>query len=162
MSKGSMILPADYADWLAGVKQRIAGARQHALLAANEEQIRLYHDLGRDILERQNREGWGAKVIDRLSADLSAAFPDMKGFSASNLKYMKFFARECPDLLISQQSADQLSWFHIVTLSGIEKPIGVADYQLVRALPEPLDTCLPSIAELESKLSRDLRDEETD
>ena len=45
-------------------------------------------------------------------------------------------------------------------LSGIEKPIGVADYQLVRALPEPLDTCLPSIEELESELSRELDNEE--
>ena len=344
MSRRSMVLPADYADWLAGLKKRIAGARQRALLAANEEQICLYHDLGRDILERQNREGWGAKVIDRLSADLRAAFPEMKGFSSRNLKYMKAFAQKCPDGLIGQQSAAQLPWFHIVTLitklsepalrewyarealhhswsrdtlniqirnelhlsqgaavtnfsrrlpnpdagvaeqilkdpyhfdflglgaeaherdienalvrhitrfllelgagfafvgrqfrlevagdeffvdllfyhtrlkcyvvvelkaqafrpehagqlnfylsavdaqvkaaddeptiglllrktknrlvgeyalSGIEKPIGVADYQLVRALPEPLDTCLPSIEELESELSRDLRD----
>ena len=347
MSSGNLILPADYADWLADVKQRIAGARQRALLAANEEQIRLYHELGRDILERQNREGWGARVIDRLSADLRAAFPDMKGFSSRNLKYMKFFAQECPDGLIGQQSAAQLPWFHIVTiitklsepalrewyaretlrhawsrdilniqirnqlhlsqgaavtnfghrlpgpdagvaeqilkdpyhfdflglgaeaherdienalvrhitrfllelgagfafvgrqfrlevagdeffvdllfyhtrlkcyvvvelkaqafrpehagqlnfylsavdaqvkadddkstiglllcktknrlvaeyaLSGVEKPIGVAEYQLVRALPEPLDTCLPSIEELETELSRDLADEET-
>ncbi len=92
------------------------GARQRALLAANDEQIRLYHDIGRDILNRQSRQGWGAKVIERLSADLRAAFPDMKGLSVSNLKYMRFFASECPDRLIGQQSADQLPWFHIVTL----------------------------------------------
>jgi predicted nuclease of restriction endonuclease-like (RecB) superfamily len=109
-------LPADYFQWLANLKQRIHGARQRALLAANSEQIRLYHDIGREILERQNRQGWGAKVIDRLSADLRAAFPDMKGLSASNLKYMRYFASECPERLIGQQSADQLPWFHIVIL----------------------------------------------
>ena len=98
------------------MKRRIAGARQQAVLAANAEQIRLYHDLGRDILERQSREGWGAKVIDRLSADLRSAFPDMKGLSSSNLKYMRFFSQECPDRRIGQLSADQLPWFHIVTL----------------------------------------------
>ncbi len=116
MSKETLALPEGYGDWLAGLKRRIAGARQRALLAANAEQIRLYHDIGRDILERQGREGWGAKVIDRLAADLRAAFPDMKGLSSSNLKYMRFFAQECPDLQIGQQSADQLPWFHIVTL----------------------------------------------
>lgn len=75
-----------------------------------------YHDIGRDILDRQSRQGCGAKVIDHLSADLRGAFPEMKGLSASNLKYMRFFAQECPDRLIGQQSADQLPWFHIVTL----------------------------------------------
>jgi predicted nuclease of restriction endonuclease-like (RecB) superfamily len=55
-------------------------------------------------------------VIDRLSADLRAAFPDMKGFSSRNLKYMKVFAQECPESQFGQQSAAQLPWFHIVTL----------------------------------------------
>lgn len=67
-------------------------------------------------MERQNRQGWGAKVIDKLSSDLRTAFPQMKGLSSSNLKYMRFFAQECPELLIGQQAADQLPWFHIVTL----------------------------------------------
>jgi predicted nuclease of restriction endonuclease-like (RecB) superfamily len=125
----------------AGVKSRIQGARQRALLAANAEQIRLYHDIGWDILERQKREGWGAKVIGQLSSDLRAAFPDMKGLSSRNLHYMRLFAEKCPHLQfvqqtaaqlqptgqqsaaqlsssaqISQQTADQLPWFHIVTL----------------------------------------------
>jgi predicted nuclease of restriction endonuclease-like (RecB) superfamily len=116
VSNPALALPADYAAWLASLKQRIQGARQHALLSANEEQIRLYHDIGRDILDRQSREGWGAKVIDHISADLRAAFPGMKGLSSRNLKYMKFFARECPDFLIGQQTAAQLPWFHIVAI----------------------------------------------
>lgn len=142
MSKKDLILPSDYGEWLASVKQRISGARQRALLSANAEQIRLYHDLGRDILDRQSREKWGAKVIDHLAADLRAAFPDMKGLSSRNLKYMKFFAEHCPNRqfvqqtaaqipalpigqqsaaqlatpAISQPTADQLPWFHIVTL----------------------------------------------
>lgn len=116
MTMKSLSLPADYPGWLAELKSRIAGARQRAVLAANAEQIQLYHDLGRDILDRQAREGWGAKVIDRLSADLRAAFPDMKGLSSRNLKYMKYFAEVCPDRQFGQQSAAQLPWFHIVTL----------------------------------------------
>ena len=109
-------LPPDYSEWLSSLKYRIQGARQRALLAVNEEQIKLYHEIGREILDRQDKEGWGAKVVNKLSADLRGEFPDMKGFSPRNLKYMKHFAQECPDFLIGQQSAAQLPWFHLVTL----------------------------------------------
>jgi DUF1016 N-terminal domain len=76
--------------------QPVVGARRRALLSANQEQIRLYHDIGQVVLDLQRHQGWGARVIDRLSSDLRAEFPDMKGLSASNLKYMPFFASECP------------------------------------------------------------------
>ena len=112
----SLPIALDYGVWLADLKARIAGARARAVLAANAEQIALYHELGREILARQGREGWGAKVIDRLSADLRAAFPDMKGLSTRNLMYMRDFAREYPDPAIVQRLAAQLPWFHIVTL----------------------------------------------
>ncbi len=114
--KVSLKLPVDYAEWLGNLKQRITSARQKAILSANQEQIQLYHDIGSKILERQKKHGWGAKVIDQISADLRAAFPDMKGFSSRNRKYMNFFAKMCPDGQIGQQSATQLPWFHIVTL----------------------------------------------
>jgi predicted nuclease of restriction endonuclease-like (RecB) superfamily len=110
------IIPADYAGWLAGLKDRISSARQRAALSVNQELVRLYHHIGTEILERQTRQGWGAKVIDRLASDLRDAFPEMKGFSSSNLKYMRFFAQICPDLRIGQQAADQLPWFHLVTI----------------------------------------------
>jgi hypothetical protein len=57
----------------------------------------LYWQLGRDILERQEQAGWGAGVVDREAADLRAAFPDMRGFSRSNLKYMRAVAEAWPD-----------------------------------------------------------------
>ena len=113
---GNVPLAADYAGWLAALKVRIADARHAAALAVNQELVRLYHHIGTEILERQARHGWGAKVIDRLAADLREAFPEMKGFSSSNLKYMRYFAELCPDLQIGQQAADQLPWFHVVTL----------------------------------------------
>ena len=123
MTTEALALPLDYAGWLADLKQRIHGARQRALLAANGEQIRLYHHIGLDIVDRQSRQGWGAKVIDRLSADLRAEFPEMKGLSASNLKYMRFFAQECPDGRIGQRTVDQLPWGHLITiLTKLEGP----------------------------------------
>jgi len=110
------ILLSGYGDWLKNLKSRIASARQRAALAVNQELVTLYHSIGKDILQRQANEGWGAKVIQRLSTDLGEALPDMRGFSTRNLKSMKFFAEFCPDLQIGQQPAAQLPWFHIVSL----------------------------------------------
>lgn len=110
------IIPRDYADWLTSLKSHISDARQRAVLVVNQELVRLYHHIGTQILERQARQGWGTKVIDRLAADLRAAFPEMKGFSSRNLKYMKYFAQMCPTGLFGQQPAAQLPWFHLVTL----------------------------------------------
>jgi predicted nuclease of restriction endonuclease-like (RecB) superfamily len=111
-----MGLPPGYIEWLADLKLRIRSAQSRSVLAVNSEQIRLYHAIGCEILERRSRQGWGAKVIDRLSADLREAFPHMKGFSVSNLKYMRSFAEQCPEIKFGQQAADQLAWFHIVLL----------------------------------------------
>lgn len=116
MSPKIPALPEGYADWLALLKGDIAQARQRAALAVNAELVQLYHRLGSEIQQRQEVQGWGAKVIERLARDLKDAFPDMKGWSASNLKYMRFFAQHCPDRLFGQQAADQLPWFHVVTL----------------------------------------------
>ncbi len=79
----------------------------------NSELVRLYWEIGRDILARQQQQGWGAKVIGRLADDLRYELPDMKGFSASNLKYMRRFAEECSECKFGQQPADQLPWFHM-------------------------------------------------
>lgn len=108
--------PEGYGDWLAQLKAEIGQRRQRATLAVNTELVGLYARIGRDILDRQQRLGWGARVIDRLARDLKAAFPDMRGFSSRNLKYMAYFAEHCPDGQFGQQPAAQLPWFHIVTL----------------------------------------------
>ena len=68
--------------------------------------------MGRSILRRQGEEGWGAKVIDRLSVDLRREFPEMKGFSPRNLKYMRAFAEAWEDDGFLQQVAAQIPWFH--------------------------------------------------
>ena len=108
--------PEGYSDWLAQLKGQIAQAQQRATLAVNAELVQLYSRIGHDILTRQKTQGWGAKVIDRLARDLKDAFPDMRGWSTRNLKYMAFFAQHCPDGQFGQQPAAQLPWFHIVTL----------------------------------------------
>ena len=108
--------PEGYADWLTQLKADIAQARQRAALAVNAELVQLYHRIGAEIRQRQQVNAWGAKVIERLARDLSDAFPDIRGFSSRNLKYMAFFAQHCPNGLFGQQPAAQLPWFHVVTL----------------------------------------------
>jgi len=121
--------PEGYADWLALLKIEIVQRRQRAALAVNAELIGLYARIGRDILDRQQRLGWGAKVIDRLARDLKAAFPDIRGFSSRNLKYMAYFAEHCPEGRFGQQPAAQLPWFHVVTLlTKLEEPQARAWY----------------------------------
>lgn len=109
-------LPPDYADWLAELKSRIHNAQQRATLAVNRELVLLYWQIGQDILARQARQGWGAKVIERLAQDLRAAFPDMKGFSPRNLKYMRAFAEAWPDAEFVQAVLAQLPWYHHLAL----------------------------------------------
>jgi predicted nuclease of restriction endonuclease-like (RecB) superfamily len=108
--------PAGYADWLADLKARIQATQQRAALAVNSELVSLYWRLGRDILQRQEKAGWGAKVIERLAHDLRVAFPDMKGFSRANLMYMRAFAEAWPDEPIVQQLVGRLPWGHNLVL----------------------------------------------
>lgn len=107
--KAVAALPADYGPLLADIKTRVQAARIRAGLAANRELLALYWDIGRLILDRQHQEGWGTKVIDRLSADLQREFPGQGGFSPRNLKYMRAFAEAWPETVIVQQPAGPLA-----------------------------------------------------
>ena len=116
-------LPSDYGPWLAELKARIHAAQQQAARSVNSELVLLYWQIGRGILERQGREGWGSKVIERLAQDLRNAFPTMKGFSRANLLYMRAFAEAWPDAAIVQQAVGQLPWGHnIVLLTRLKAP----------------------------------------
>ena len=108
--------PEGYSEWLSELKVKIHNAQQRATLAVNHELILLYWQIGRDILNRQAEQGWGAKVIERLAHDLRNLFPNMKGFSSRNLKYMRSFADTWTDLEFVQQAVAQLPWGHNLVL----------------------------------------------
>ena len=76
-------LPDDYGTTLADIKQRVLTQRLRVVTAANAAMVELYWDIGRTILDRQRNAGWGAKVIDRLSADLREAYPRHAGVLAA-------------------------------------------------------------------------------
>jgi len=166
-------LPIGYAELLETLKARIRQAQVRAALSVNRELVLLYWHIGKEVLQRQEREGWGTKVIDRLALDLAREFPEMKGFSPRNLKYMRAFAEAWPDEQIVQEALAQnnllrhpddrpsiglilcKSQNRLVAeyaLRDMNKPMGVATYSLTEALPADLQEHLPSIEELQKEL----------
>lgn len=118
---------AEYQDWLNAIKQRIVSVRLRMALAASRELILFYWELGAMIAQKQTQSQWGDKLIAQLSTDLQKAFPDIKGLSASNLKYcLRFFqfyttAQDSlkpgnPDAPFGQQLVDQIPWGHNIQI----------------------------------------------
>lgn len=116
MSERPSPIPENYDDFLRDLKERIRTAQVRAALSVNRELVLLYWQLGQDILTRQRQQGWGAKVITKLSKDLRQAFPEMKGFSRTNLLYMRAFAEAYPDEQIVQAVLGQITWYHNIAI----------------------------------------------
>ena len=112
-SKGNP-LPAVYDGFLQDLKDRIRTAQLRAALFVNRKLVLVR----RDILTRQENEGWGAKIIDRRSDDLTKAFPEMRGFRARNLKYIRAFAEAYPDKELVQQVVAKLRLITIASAGG--------------------------------------------
>lgn len=112
----NQILGEGYQSLLKEVKEKLKTSQIRAALAVNQELIKLYWEVGAAVHRRQQSEGWGAKTIERLAKDIKSSFPDIKGFSLTNIKYMVQFAREYPDFLNSQQLVGQIPWGHNVIL----------------------------------------------
>jgi len=108
-TKGKLpTIPDDYGRLLEDLKIKIRQAQTRAVLSVNRELILLCWHIGRVILSRQQQAGWGAKIIARLATDLHNAFPEMKGFSPRNLKYMRALAEAYPDQAFVQQAVAQM------------------------------------------------------
>jgi predicted nuclease of restriction endonuclease-like (RecB) superfamily len=127
-------LPEGYAATLQEIKSHLRQARIRAVLAANPIVIEAYWKTGKIILARQQEAAWGAKVIDRLAADLQEAFPDMRGLSSRNLLAMKVFAREFPDGSIAQQAVAQLPWGHVLQVMQRIKDPATRDFYIRETL----------------------------
>ncbi|HMQ75327.1 MAG TPA: PDDEXK nuclease domain-containing protein [Flavobacteriales bacterium] len=117
------VLPKSYAAVLEAVKERIRTAQLKAALAVNSDLVMLYWSIGREIMERQDKEGWGSKVVERLANDLHREFPGMNGLSERNLKYMRALAEAYPDRSIVQQAVARIPWGHnVLLLTRVKKP----------------------------------------
>lgn len=127
-------LPDGYGQLLDEIKQRISAARVKAALSVNRELIALYWDIGRLIVQRQQREGWGRGVIEQLGRDIQVAFPGISGFSPSNLWRMRLlYIAYSQGVTILAQAVRELSatvpWGHHVLLLGkIKSPPALLYY----------------------------------
>ena len=106
-------LPANYRKWISALKESIQQSQTSTLLRVNADMLILYWYIGKQLEEKIEKEGWGAKIIDRISVDLVKSFPQIRGFSSRNLLYMKQLSAMWPDMLIlkkviTQQPAAQL------------------------------------------------------
>jgi predicted nuclease of restriction endonuclease-like (RecB) superfamily len=127
-------LPHDYVQVLGDLKQQVRAAQLTAQRRVNTQLIQLYWSIGNVILERQTDAGWGSAVVARLAEDLRAEFPAMKGFSRSNLFYMRAFAEGWPDRSrLVQQAAGQLPWGHIMVLIDKLDDIPARNWYAARA-----------------------------
>ena len=111
-----LVLPKNYDKFFENLKRRIQEARVKASLSVNRELVLLYWHIGNQILEQQKNEGWGTKVIERLANDLGKTFPEMKGLSSRNLKYMRAFAGAYPNESFVQEVLAQMTWYHNITI----------------------------------------------
>lgn len=128
-----LALPAGYTDLLSELKNRVRAARTQALRTVNTQLVELYWSIGNSVRIQQEEQGWGSQVIKRLSEDLRAEFPDMKGLSPRNIQYMTTFAGTWTDGPIAQQPAAQLPWGHIMVL--IDKKLDPAATYSYAAAP---------------------------
>ena len=114
----------DYLGLLTEIKKRIHSAQYEALKAVNRELVGLYWDIGRMIVERQNSEGWGKSVVEKLSADLRREFPGVGGFSVQNLWYMRQFYSEYHDNERLQPLVGEIAWAHnLAIMSKCKDPL---------------------------------------
>lgn len=116
LEHSNQVIPKEYPLFLLEIKQKILSSQVKAALSVNRELINLYWEIGSKIHLKQKDEGWGAKTVENLAKDLKSTFPEMKGFSLTNIKYMVQFAKEYPEFVISQQVVGQIPWGHNILL----------------------------------------------
>jgi predicted nuclease of restriction endonuclease-like (RecB) superfamily len=120
----------DYSDWLKQLKAKVRQVQLSAAVKVNQELLLFYWDLGEDILKRQKSAVWGDNFLGQLSSDLAAEFPDMKGFSLRNLKYIRqwvYFWSQAPKF--GQQLVAQIPWGHnLILISKTNNPVEALFY----------------------------------
>jgi predicted nuclease of restriction endonuclease-like (RecB) superfamily len=125
----------NYISLFSEIKVRIREAQVKATLAVNAQMITMYWDIGKMISERQNKEGWGANVIRRLSIDIRNELPELKGFSQRNMEYMLQFAKEYS---IPQQPVAELEILKNQVNTITQQPVAQLKSQEISILPQPV------------------------
>jgi predicted nuclease of restriction endonuclease-like (RecB) superfamily len=126
---------SEYIEWLGGLKKRIKSTQIKAALSANKEIIELYWEIGKELYEKQENQGWGNSIVDNLEKDLVSEFPDLKGFSRRNLFYMKgFYSFYKSDFKKVQQLVAQIPWGHNILIVSKSKTIEESIFYLTETI----------------------------
>lgn len=126
---------SEYIDWLNGLKNRIKTTQIKAALSANKEIIELYGEIGKELYEKQENQGWGNSVVENLEKDLLTEFPDLKGFSRRNLFYMKgFYSFYKSDFEKVQQLVAQIPWGHNILIISKSNSIEESVFYLTETI----------------------------
>lgn len=122
INNSNLLLPNDYSLWRKGIETLIDTAKLKAAINVNMELLSLYWNIGKQILDKQEKQGWGKKIIEQLSKDLMTKYPDDRGYSVRNLKYMRQFAVAYPQFPFVQVPLAQLKSLPILqaTLNKLE------------------------------------------
>jgi predicted nuclease of restriction endonuclease-like (RecB) superfamily len=128
--KDIKFMPQGYKDFLLSIKRHIHESRIRAYNVVNRELIELYWGIGREIAERQERDGWGKSVVERLSNDLREEFPGTTGFSSQNLWYMRQFYLEYKDHPNLQQLVGEIPWGQNLLIVSKIKDIAEQEYYI--------------------------------
>jgi predicted nuclease of restriction endonuclease-like (RecB) superfamily len=131
----SITATAEYNELLDSIKRTLATGQLRAARAVNNILVETYWQIGRDIVRRQEEQGWGARVIDRLSADLRAAHPNKSGLSSRSLEYMAALATRWPEP-IAQQPVARLAWGHITVILDKCQTVAISEFYARRAAEE--------------------------
>ncbi len=177
----------DYLHFLETIKSRIQSARISAARSVNRELISLYWEIGKGIVAKQKTLGWGKSVVEQLSKDIQKEYDGISGFSADNLwrmrqlyeeytrpeileqavpemtrkdpeEFLLQLVREIPPIgiiLCAQRNRLEVEY----SLRSINKPVGVAEYQLTKQLPPDLKDKLPSAEEIQNELLNNMSGE---
>jgi predicted nuclease of restriction endonuclease-like (RecB) superfamily len=118
-----IIQSPDYKDWSASILNKIKITQTQTSIKVNAEMLTLYWEIGNSIIKKQQKNGWGSKIIEHLASDLSESFPESRGFSVRNLKYMRAFSEEYPNFPFVQVPLAQITWYHHISLLTITEEV---------------------------------------
>jgi predicted nuclease of restriction endonuclease-like (RecB) superfamily len=131
------ITDPNYKDWILQLKQRFQQAQIKAAVQVNSELLKFYWELGAEIVEKQEKTEWGSKFLNQLSDDLQSEFPEVKGFSLTNIKYIRqWYLFYNQDIIIGQQLVDQLPDRNVDQLFQIPWGHNIAIYLKCKTIPE--------------------------
>ena len=116
MKKDITILENEFTNFVKEIKSKILSSQYEALKAVNKELINLYWDIGKDIVEKQEKFGWGKAIVQNLSNELQKEFIGIKGFSERNLWNMRNFYLEYKDNSKLQTLSAQIGWSHNIAI----------------------------------------------